>query len=111
IKDPWGGSATPETTTQVESLVDTSAPRLGEIGSEGQELLGPAVESYRQQIESYIDLERLRTARGTLIVDPMHGTGGRWVEGFLSGGTLKVETIRADRDPLFGGVNPEPIDR
>lgn len=111
IKAPWGGSATAETTAQVEKLVDQSAPRLGEVTAEGQELLGAAVESYRQQIESYIDLERLRTARGTVIVDSMHGTGGRWVEGFLSGGTLKVETIRADRDPLFGGVNPEPIDR
>ena len=111
IKAPWGGSATPETTAEVEKLLDRSVPRLGEFTAEGQELLGPAVESYRQQIESYIDLERLRTARGTVIVDPMHGAGGRWVEGFLSGGTLKVETIRADRDPLFGGVNPEPIDR
>ena len=33
------------------------------------------------------------------------------VEGFLSGGALRAETIRAERDPLFGGVNPEPIDR
>ena len=40
----------------------------------------------------------------------MHGSGGTWVESFLAGGTLKVETIRGDRDPLFGGVNPEPID-
>ena len=63
------------------------------------------------KIASYIDLERLRTAIGTVIVDPMHGTGGRWVEGFLSGGKLRVETIRAYRDPLFGGINPEPIDR
>jgi phosphomannomutase len=111
IKAPWGGSATPEATAKVEKLVDKSAPRAAEVTSEGQELLGAAVESYRQQIESYIDLERLRTARGTVIIDPMHGAGGRWVEGFLSGGTLKVETIRAERDPLFGGVNPEPIDR
>ena len=110
IKAPWGGSATSETTAEVERS-DKSAPVLGEVTIEGQDLLGPAIESYRQQIESYIDLERLRSARGTVIVDPMHGAGGRWVEGFLSGGTLKVETIRAERDPLFGGVNPEPIDR
>jgi phosphomannomutase len=30
---------------------------------------------------------------------------------FLTGGNLKVETIRDSRDPLFGGVNPEPIDQ
>jgi len=111
IKAPWGGSATPETTIEVERLVDSSPPKRGEILVDGRELLAPAVESYRQQIESYIDLERLRTAIGTVVVDPMHGTGGRWVEGFLSGGTLMVDTIRANRDPLFGGVNPEPIDR
>ncbi|MCU1265217.1 MAG: Phosphomannomutase [Acidobacteria bacterium] len=111
IKAPWGGSAPPETTTAVERLVDVSLPKRAELLVDGRELLAPAVESYRQQIESYVDLERLRTAIGTVIIDPMHGTGGRWVEGFLSGGTLMVETIRANRDPLFGGINPEPIDR
>ena len=111
IKAPWGGSATPDTTAQVDSLVDRTAIKKSDVVAQGQELLGAAVESYRQQIESYIDLERLRTARGAVIVDPMHGVGGRWVEGFLSGGTLNVQTIRGDRDPLFGGVNPEPIDR
>lgn len=111
IKAPWGGSAFPETTSEVERLIDASRPVRGELLVEGRELLAPAVESYRQQIESYIDLERLRTAIGTVVIDPMHGTGGRWVEGFLSGGTLTVETIRANRDPLFGGINPEPIDR
>jgi phosphomannomutase len=46
-----------------------------------------------------------------VVVDPMHGSAGRWVESFLGGGTLAVETIRDVRDPLFGGVNPEPIDQ
>src|SRR5438552_14673472 len=41
----------------------------------------------------------------------MHGSGSSWVEGFLTGAALEVETIRSERDPLFGGVNPEPIDR
>jgi phosphomannomutase len=41
----------------------------------------------------------------------MHGSGGRWVESFLNAGRIQAETIRGTRDPLFGGVNPEPIDR
>jgi phosphomannomutase len=45
------------------------------------------------------------------VVDPIHGAGGRWVESFLAGGALEVETIRSERDPTFGGVAPEPIDR
>ena len=83
IKAPWGGSAAPETTSAVERLVDASAPKRVEIVVDGRELLVPVIDSYRKQIASYIDLERLRAATGTVIVDPMHGTGGNWVESFL----------------------------
>lgn len=111
IKAPWGGSAPPETTRAVEELLDAHAAKRANVSIEpDNEGLGPAVDSYRKQIASYVDLERLRAASGTVIVDPMHGSGGNWVESFLSGGALQVETIRGYRDPLFGGVSPEPID-
>jgi phosphomannomutase len=111
IKAAWGGSATPETTRAVESLIDADTVARGEYPSGSQTNLEPCIASYREQIASYVDLERLRGARGRVIVDPIHGTGGRWVESFLAGGALDVETIRAERDPRFGGVAPEPIDR
>lgn len=111
IKAAWGGSAPPETTRAVEALVDAAEPRAAELPAGAHEGLEASAESYRRQVESYVDLERLRGARARVVVDPMHGTGGRWVEGFLRGGTLEAETVRADRDPLFGGVDPEPIDR
>jgi phosphomannomutase len=112
IKAPWGGSASPEITSAVESLIDNNACRRARVStSDERELLQSAIDSYRAQIASYIDLESLRRARLKVVVDPMHGTGGRWVESFLEGRDLRVETIRAERDTLFGGVNPEPIDR
>jgi phosphomannomutase len=110
IKAPWGGSAAPETTSAVEKLVDTTPPKRAAVGADTHQLLAPTIASYRKQIASYIDLDRLQKMAGTVIVDPMHGAGGTWVESFLSGAALKVETIRGNRDPLFGGVNPEPID-
>lgn len=110
IKAPWGGSAAPETTAAVEKLVDANPPTRGALVPDTHETLTSAIESYRAQIASYIDLDRLCKSPGLVIVDPMHGAGGTWVESFLTGGELKVETIRAARDPLFGGVNPEPID-
>jgi phosphomannomutase len=109
IKAPWGGSAAPETTAEVERLVDANPPQRAAINSGSGELAG-SVETYRTQINSYFDLERLRSLDATVIVDPMHGSGGHWVESFLQGGPLRIETIRGSRDPLFGGVNPEPID-
>jgi phosphomannomutase len=114
IKAPFGGSATPETTMAVEALLDANPPTRGQLPpkeSEMQEALRSSVESYRAQVASYVDLERLRATDARVVVDPMHGAGGRWVESFLEGGKLQVETIRAERDALFGGVAPEPIDR
>ena len=111
IKAPWGGSATAETTVAVESLVDAAPPRLGELGPESRGRLEAEAESYRAQVASYVDLGRLKALRSRVVVDPMHGTGGLWVESFLRGGPLDVETIRGERDALFGGVSPEPIDR
>jgi phosphomannomutase len=110
IKAPWGGSAAPKTTAAVEKLVDATSPKRGDVAVDTHQLLAPAIESYRAQIASYINLDRLRKTAATVVVDPMHGAGGTWVESFIKGGTLRVETIRGNRDPLFGGVNPEPID-
>jgi phosphomannomutase len=111
IKAPWGGSAAPETTSVVEQLVDKNSPKRSAFTEANQELLEPSISRYREQIASYVDLDRLRSANARAIVDPMHGSAGLWVESFLRGGELQVETIRSYRDPLFGGVNPEPIDQ
>jgi len=111
IKAWWGGSADSDITSAVEALVDRNDPKRGAVSNDTHQLLEPAIESYRAQIASYVDLDRIRGSEATVVVDSMHGTGSTWVESFLTGGKLNIETIRGQRDPLFGGVNPEPIDR
>jgi phosphomannomutase len=112
IKAPWGGSATLETTSAVEALLDAEQVRRAPLSStDARAFYEECADSYRAQIASYVDLNRLRSSGFPVIVDSMHGSGARWVESFLEGGALQVETIRAARDVLFGGVNPEPIDR
>src|ERR1051326_4643603 len=39
----------------------------------------------------------------------MHGSGGFILEQLLPGTSCTVETIRGNPDPLFGGINPEPM--
>lgn len=111
IKAPWGGSASPETTTVVEQLVDENSPKRTPFTEQNSEVLEPAIKRYRAQVSSYVDIERIIAADEQVIVDAMHGSAGLWVESFIQGGKLQVETIRGYRDPLFGGVNPEPIDQ
>ncbi|HEX4947965.1 MAG TPA: phosphoglucomutase/phosphomannomutase family protein [Blastocatellia bacterium] len=112
FKAPFGGAATPEITAEIETHIGKTAPRrisMAEGQAQGSINLIEPNNDYRQHVAAIIDLERLKTHNGTVIADPMHGTGGRWIESFLSGGKLQVETIRANRDPLFGGVFPEPM--
>src|SRR5688500_5201691 len=60
IKAPWGGSAPPETTLAVEKLLDTNRSRRAALVDDGNELLTQPLDSYRKQVASYIDLQRLR---------------------------------------------------
>jgi len=115
IKAPWGGSAAPETTAAIETLVDAEPVRRasspsGTSPNTSTGELSACTESYRRAVAAYVDIERLRATPSRIVIDSMHGSGGHWLEGFLRGGNIKAETIRANRDPLFGGVNPEPID-
>jgi phosphomannomutase len=112
IKDFWGGSASSKTTAAVESFIDSNTPRRADIHDfDKSETLSGAIKSYRTRISELVDLEFIRTAHKRVIIDSMHGSGGRWTESFLLNGDLQIQTIRAERDPLFGGVNPEPIKR
>ncbi len=112
FKAPFGGAATPEITAEIESHLGRHKPgrlALSEAQAQGLVTLAEPPDDYRQHLAAVIDLPKLRAAAGTVIADPMHGTGGRWIEDLLRGGKLKVETIRAERDPLFGGIFPEPM--
>ncbi|MCC6742714.1 MAG: phosphoglucomutase/phosphomannomutase family protein [Acidobacteria bacterium] len=106
IKEQPGRSAAPPTVAAVEALIDRSPVRLG--ASADVALVEPP-DGYDAEIARLVDLEAIRDAGVTIVADPIHGAGERAVERLLSGGRARVVTIRADRDPYFGGVNPEPI--
>ena len=39
----------------------------------------------------------------------MWGAGAGWISRLLAGGRIQVTEIHQERNPYFGGVNPEPI--
>src|SRR4029453_5922037 len=45
----------------------------------------------------------------SVLVDPMWGAGAGWIPRLLAGGRIRVTEIHTERNPWFGGVNPEPI--
>ena len=106
IKARFGGSAPPETYAAVASEIGGSLPDSGRAGRvDVQDLYSP----YRERLWETVDLHAIRDAGLSVLADAMHGAAGALVAEIANGGATRVVPFRAERDALFGGVNPEPI--
>ena len=66
-------------------------------------------DGYERYVRRTLDLDALRAADVRVLVDPMWGAGSGWISRLLAGGRIEVDEIHQERNPYFGGVNPEPI--
>jgi phosphomannomutase len=66
-------------------------------------------QGYERFVRRTVDLDALRAADLSVLVDPMWGAGSGWLSRLLGGGRIRVTEIHQERNPFFGGVNPEPI--
>ncbi len=107
IKTPDGCSAPKSYTDKIEARLK-QINAVETLPMSGWKTIAPS-KDYIDFIKKTIDLDKLKSLNGTVIVDSMHGTGGDYVEKFLAGGKIKVKTIRGEQDVNFGGINPEPM--
>ena len=66
-------------------------------------------DGYERFVRRTVDLDALKAADLRVLVDPLWGAGAGWLSRLLSGGRIEVHEIHQERNPYFGGVNPEPI--
>jgi phosphomannomutase len=64
---------------------------------------------YAEYTRRSLDLDRLKAADIHVLVEPMWGAGAGWIPRLLGGGKIRITEIHSERNPWFGGVNPEPI--
>src|ERR1700722_14261319 len=113
FKASYGSSASPAIVAQIEAelakaLRDGVPPlpiRKDLIGS--LDVRSP----YLETLAGLVDWDRLRAAKFRFLIDPMHGAGRGLLRDLFRRNGIECEEIRGTRDPLFGGVNPEPIER
>ena len=105
VKAHFGGSATPAITAEIEKHLG-AGPVVS--SPNGIDRVGPE-DHYFKHLRSLVDWEKIEKSRLKVVVDSMHGSGGRILETLLRETTCTVETRRGNLDPLFGGVNPEPM--
>ncbi|THF87356.1 phosphoglucomutase/phosphomannomutase family protein [Deinococcus sp. KSM4-11] len=107
LKGPYGGSATPALVSEVERRIDApAAPAPGGTLTETS-----VQEEYLRAISEHIDLGAINRAGVPLYHDAMHGAASGWLETFAARFlTVPFHGLRNTPSPLFGGVNPEPIE-
>jgi phosphomannomutase len=66
-------------------------------------------EGYERFVRRTVDVDALKAADVRVLVDPLWGAGSGWISRLLAGGRIDVHEIHTERNPYFGGVNPEPI--
>ncbi|MGD0542966.1 MAG: phosphoglucomutase/phosphomannomutase family protein [Candidatus Acidiferrales bacterium] len=112
FKASYGSSASPAIVAQIEAELATVMhgdvpplpPKKGLINS--LDVRTP----YLETLAGLVDWARLRAAKFRFLVDPMHGAGRGLLRDLFRRNGIECDEIRGTREPLFGGVNPEPIE-
>ena len=106
FKANYGGSATPAIIGQIEAEVRAGAMPKGTAAKiEEVDFKTP----YVAAITKFADLDKIANANFKFAVDCMYGSGRNVLsEIFASRGVQHVQ-IRSEVNPLFPGINPEPI--
>jgi len=112
FKASYGSSALPSIVAQVEKELATvlanGVPPLPAQAANIQSL--DILTPYCETIEKLVDWDRIRAANFKFVVDPMHGAARGLLRDIMTRHGVACDEIRGTRDPLFGGVNPEPIE-
>lgn len=106
VKSSFGGSAMPATYDAIARAADRPLKERGGGTVETLDLRAP----YRDALSALVDLDAIRKAGVRVLFDAIHGAAGTLLEEIVGPGQpTSVVSLRATRDPLFGGVHPEPI--
>ena len=109
LKSHSGGSAPPELYERVDRAMGEAAAGAGASASPGPIETRDLYTPYRERLASRVDVGAIRAAGLSVLADSMHGAAGTLLPETISGGRTRVLPFRSERDPLFGGVHPEPV--
>jgi phosphomannomutase len=103
----YGGSGKPSIIAEIESYLGQPVARPAQPASiEEVDFLPP----YLSAIESFADLDLIAKSDMKFAIDSMYGAGGTIISNIFARIGVAHVQIRGNVDPLFPGINPEPIE-
>ncbi|MCP4141150.1 MAG: phosphoglucomutase/phosphomannomutase family protein [Chloroflexi bacterium] len=115
VRDENGGAIDPAGLTKIEALIPDSLDNVkikdvDEAKADGSITLFDSTVNYIANLEKLIDVQPIKDAGLTVLVDAMWGNGAGWFTKLLGGGATKIIEIHNERNPSFPEMKrPEPI--
>jgi alpha-D-glucose phosphate-specific phosphoglucomutase len=115
VRNETGGAIDPQGLKKIESLIPDTIEHVKRLAYSTGEVEGKIVKfdahtPYIEHINKLIDLQPIKDAGLTVMVDVMWGNGAGYFPRLLGGGKTKVIEIHNERNPSFPEMKrPEPI--
>ncbi|HTW60356.1 MAG TPA: phosphoglucomutase/phosphomannomutase family protein [Terracidiphilus sp.] len=103
----YGGSGRPSIMAAIESYLGKPPARAAQPASIVEVDFLP---TYLKAIESFADLDLIAKSGMRFCIDSMYGAGATILSDIFARLCVEHVQIRANPDPLFPGINPEPIE-
>jgi alpha-D-glucose phosphate-specific phosphoglucomutase len=117
LKAAFGGSALPDQCHRVEVYISDNEQR-----ARGPNLMDyqqarranliqkfNALPDYFEHLHTVINADLIAENPQRFVVDSMYGAGRGVIKAFLQGTGCDISEVRADMNPGFGGIHPEPL--
>jgi len=107
FKGNFGGSATPAIMKKIEEeMAAGAAPKGTKAAVEEVDFK----ESYVAAVCKFADMDLIAKTKFKFAVDAMYGSGRGVLTGIFAERDVQFVAIRQELNPLFPGINPEPIE-
>jgi phosphomannomutase len=103
----YGGSGKPSIIAEIESYLGQPVPKSAQPASI---TVVDFLPDYLKAIESFADLDLIAKSGMKFAIDSMYGCGGTILSEIFTRIGVDHVQIRGNPDPLFPGINPEPIE-
>src|SRR5208283_132380 len=107
FKAKFGGSATPAIMKIIEEELARGAMPSGSTPAKVEVVDLKA--AYVEGVCQFADLALIRKANFKFAIDSMYGSGRGVLPGIFDKNGIRYVAIRQEANPLFPGINPEPI--
>ena len=114
LKSHYGASAESATCQAIEACLDHSAVKatpMDQAQADGRLAVQDLRPAHYAALKQLVDFKLIARSKLRFAHEALFGVGAGCFEELLAGTSCRVTTLDGEHDPLFGGINPEPIQK